>query len=241
MLTPEVQEILFELGVGDKIIANTKFCDYPKEAKKLPKVGDFRTPDIEKILGLNPDIVFVTELVQKNVIDTFKKLNLRYSVIYSRSVEEMFENITKIGKIMKKEQEALKIIERLKNELKKIRYSGIRPKVFPILWDNPVYTAGAETIIDDVITKAGGINPAKKYKKGYFIVNEEFIVTSKIDFLLLCDRTINKNSTFIKMLKQNNPSLKVITEINPDIILRASPRIIEGIKELNKILYERAL
>lgn len=241
MLTPEVQEILFELGVGDKIIANTKFCDYPPEARSLPKVGDFRTPDIEKILSLKPDIVFVTEIVQKNVITTLKRLNLRYAVIYSRNLEEMFENIIKIGKIVKKEQEALEIVKRLKSELKLLTYSKTRPKVFPVLWDNPIYTAGAETIIDDVITKAGGTNPAKEYKKGYFIVNEEFVVTYKIDFLLLCDRNININSTFIKMLKQNNPSLKVIKEINPDIILRASPRIIEGIKELNKILYERAL
>jgi len=239
VLSPEVQEILFELGVGEKIVGNTKYCDYPEYAKNITKVGDFKNPNIEKILSLKPDIIFVTDFVQKDTINTLKKLNLKYCVIYSRNINEMFENILYIGEISGKQKQAKAIIKRLKKELEHIKRIIPKPKVFPLLWDNPIYTAGDETIVNDMIERSGAINLAKFYGKNYFSIDEEFLISSDIDFIILCDKSINTNSTLIKLIKKNKPDIEIISQINPDLMLRASSRIIEGIKELNKILYER--
>lgn len=241
VLSPEVQEILFSLGVGNRIVGNTEYCDYPEEAKNITKVGDFRNPDIEKIILLKPDIIFLTDFVQRNIVSSLKRLKLNYVVIYSKDINELLKNIEYIGKIFKKESAADNIIQDIQDRLRNLKKIENKPIVLPVLWIKPVYTAGNKTLVNDVIEKAGGKNLLKKYKDNYFTVDSEFLLSHKIDYILICDKSINTNDRLIKNIKKNNKDCKLIYNISPDLILRASPRTIHGIEKLNTIFYERTL
>lgn len=196
---------------------------------------------MEKILSLKPDLVFVTDYIQKDTIFVLKKLKIRHIVVYSKNLKEMFKNISFIGGIFAKEETAERIINNMKDQIANLKRPKEKPVIFPLIWDNPVFTAGDETIINDVIETAGGQNISKRYGKNYFRVDEEFLLSSDIDIFLFCDPTINKDSTLMKMVKKNNPLIKIISQIHPDTLLRASPRLLEGIKELNRIIHEKDL
>jgi len=237
--SPEVQEILYALNVHKKIIANIVYCDYPEKLKKLPKVGDFLHPNIEKIVKLNPDLVILTDYTQKDAINTLSRLGIKIMVVYINSLSQLYDFIYKFGIIFNKEKKAKKIIAQIKSKLKKnITHIKEKPKIFPILWDKPIRTAADMTLLNEVIEKAEGINISKKIGKGYLTINEEFLIKNKPDYILLCDKNINVKQS-LKKLFLKYPDIKIIDTINPNLILRASPRIIQGIIILNKIITKK--
>ncbi len=234
VLSPEVTEIMFAIGAGKSIVGNTIYCDYPEEAKKIYKVGDFLNPDVEKIVKLNPDYVFLTSGVQTKLLLTFKRLNIKYLVVTSNNVEQLLKNIKLIGKITGKKKESEKLVKVIKETVENIRIKSKRmkyhPLVLPLLWHRPVYTAGRNTILNDIIRIAGGRNIGAKAGKGYFIIDNEFLLKNTPDIVIILDKKIPVNK--VKRLRWVRKNTKIIKDINPDLLLRAGPRIKEGIKQL---------
>lgn len=235
VVSPEAQEILFELGLGSRIVGNVKQCDYPKKARSIAKVGDFQNPNLEKIVKLKPDLIIVTGNVQQKLIHKLEKLNLPVFVLYIRSIIELNNFILMFGQMFDKQEQARICINKINTALQSLNNISEKNKVFPVLWGDPLMTCGSFTLVDAVITYAKGVNMARTIGKEYFNVDQEYLLRNKPDFLLICDKNIDIKAS-LPLVFSKHKDIIIINNIDPDLLLRAGPRIVQGIKLLNQAL-----
>ncbi len=249
-LSPSTTEILFALGLKDKIVAVTSFCDYPEEAKKIEKIGTFSEPNIEKIVSLNPSIVFTTGLEQAPVIARLKKSGLKVVVSDPKNMAELFESILQIGKATDKEKEAeelkenmLRRLEAVKAKVAKIPIEK-RVSVFVEIWHDPIMTAGPGAFVDELINLAGARNIAYDAPLPYSRFSSEVIIERNPDVIILgyMDKA-NESAQLIKerMGWQDIAAVKnnrIVRDINPDLIFRPGPRLVEGLERIYQSLYD---
>ncbi len=242
-LAPSITETLFFLGLGDKVVGVTRYCDFPPEAKTKKIIGGVIDPNYEIIVSLKPDLIIMTvEGNTKEAFDKLSSLGFKIFVTNPRNFEGIFKTILDIGKICGVEKRAIFLVDSLKNELgkiKKINTSKTKPKVFVLLSLNPLMTAGKNTFINEIIENAGGTNIAENSKQNYPIFNREEILKLDPDIIILTDPEIEKDELLnffpewkhMKAIKENK-----IFKINPDILLRPSPRVILATKIIAQMI-----
>ncbi|HOK56646.1 MAG TPA: helical backbone metal receptor [bacterium] len=175
-LGPAITEDIFLLGKGDKIIGNTIYCTRPEEAKYKEKVGNVIDVNIEKIYSLKPDIVFATNLTNPKDVKKLRDLGIRVEIIsYSLNFKQLCNDFIKIGKIIGKEKEAKEIVEKVKREIEEIKKKSKRkkPKVLIQVGTRPLWVAGTDSFVNDIIEFTGGENVIKG--KGGIYSMEEII------------------------------------------------------------------
>ncbi|GAF93673.1 unnamed protein product, partial [marine sediment metagenome] len=166
-----------------------------------------------------------------------------------RNFRELFDALLEIGQATETLQRAEKIVEQMQAELKTIaeRFKPIqlwqRPKVFVEIWYDPITTAGQASFIDEVITRAGGVNVAGNIKQPYPRVNPEKVIEWNPDVIVLCymgqggcpgaQLAGRIGWADISAIRKG----RIIEDISSDIILRPGPRLIEGVKILAQHLY----
>lgn len=198
-LGPYVTENICLLGVSDKIIGVTIHeLTNRKEGKQI--IGTLLQPNIEKIVSLRPDIVIASK--EGNRPAAVKKL--QSSGIKVLTLEELFSfedictNFAQLGKILGKEKEASRIIQREKNNLDKLRKefrTGKKKKVLFALGLKPIYTVGAKTYISQMIQYAGGENIFGNIRKKYMAVSLEETVKRNPDAILMLEMGQGKKAT----------------------------------------------
>lgn len=249
-LAPAATEILFALGLGEQIIGDTTFCDYPEAAKSIPKVGTFSEPNIEKIVSLRPDIIFATGLEQTPAVNRLEKLGLKVVVSDPKTMLELFQSILQIGELTNRERQAKDLIEDMQKRIEKIKEKvakipqGKRPKVFIEIWHDPIMTAGPGSIVDELLHLAGADNIAYDTPRAYSRLSAEVIIERNPEVIILgymanddVKDLISKRTGWqnIKAVKDKH----IISDINPDVIFRPGPRIVEGLEEIYNSLYEQ--
>lgn len=247
-LAPSTTEILFALGLDDEIIGVSSYCNFPEKARAKEKVGSMNEPNIERILALKPDVVFLTGLEQDPIIAKLKKLNVRVFVSDPPNIEELYKSIGDMAKVVGRDKEAALVINKMKEDIAaitdKVRAVPLdkRPKVFVEVWNNPIMTAGKGSYIDDLIRIAGGINIAGDTKKPFSYFNAEEVIQRDPDVIIMgyMDRADGRELTAKRFGWENISAVKngrVYNDINPDIIFRPGPRVAEGLREIHKRLY----
>lgn len=242
-LAPSVTEILYKLGVEEKIVGVTKNSNYPPKVEEKNIVGGFSHPVLEQIVDLNPDVVFTAGIEQKDITLKLKKLDIKTVTIQPKGIEELYESIKKIGKITNSFIVAKEVVQKLKKSVHSVneKFSHLplkkRPTIFVLLWHDPLLTAGKNSFVSDVVKHAGGVNVVGKLIHSYSRYNLEVLIQKKPDYILVCGMEPNVNLNYIKKISKLTNS-KIIREINPDLILRPGPRIRKGIKEIYKKIYK---
>ncbi len=249
-LTPATTEILFALGLNEEIVGVTAFCDYPPEAKNIEKVGSFSEPSIEKILKLNPGYIFATGLEQEDVVHKLRQLNLKVYVSHPSCLSELFTTIEEIGSITHRKNEALFLIKKMQSKIgeveNKVRQipAAEKPKVFVEIWHNPLFTAGKNSFVDELISLAGGVNIAYNTPRPYSYFSPELLIKYDPDCIILGHSLGQPEINQLKnqMGWQNVKAVKnnrIYADINPDLFLRPGPRLIEGLEEIYKAIHKR--
>jgi len=246
-LAPSTTEILFALGLNEQVIAVSSFCNFPEAARTKEKIGDFSRPNIEKILSLKPDYIFCTGLEQAPVIEELRRLKLNVYVSDPVNVSQLLDSIRNIGAITQKKDASEKIIgeiSRAVGEVKArvLRANKPRPKVFIEIWYDPLTTAGPGSFVDELLSIAGGENIASDTKRPYSIYSPEQVIKHKPDCILLAYMGVQRPSNLLleRAGWQDIPAVRnkrLYDDINPDIILRPGPRIVEGLEEIHKRLF----
>ncbi len=248
-LTPATTEILFALGLDEEIVGVSSFCNYPPEAKNKEKIGTFSQADVEKILLIKPDIVFCTGLEQTPMVTKLKQLKLNVCVSDPSNFDELFQSIREIGELTNKKDAAGRLIEKMKTAIQEItsRTKTIsydtRPKVYVEFWHDPLMSAGKGSFIDELIFLAGGINISHELPRAYSFFSTEQVIKYNPDVIFLAYmRGKNPASMLESRFGWRKISAvknrRVYNDIDPDILLRPGPRLIEGLKEIYKRLYE---
>lgn len=250
-LTPASTEILFALGLEDEIIGVSSYCDWPPQARRKESVGSFSNPNIEKIISLKPDMVFLTGLEQERLKTILSKLGIDYVVLHPSNLKELILSIEKTAKLTGREKESRILINNITDVMRRIKttVSKIpekdRPRVYLEFWHDPVMTVGGDSFINDMIETAGGINIAKDLRRSYSRIDPEVVILRNPNVIILTYHI--KNESCIKKIFtgrigwQNIDAVKnnrIFQDINPDLVLRPGPRVIEGLTELYKRFYE---
>jgi iron complex transport system substrate-binding protein len=232
-LAPSNTEILFALGLGDKVVGVTDWCDYPPEALEKEKVGSYDTPDIEKIVALNPDLVLVAYGTTMDVINNLVGLGLTVFGIKSTDLDDVLNDIRTVGNITGKKAEADALTSEMESRIQAVtdQTEGLeeRPRVFYIVWHDPLWTAGSETFIHELIEKAGGVNICQNIT-GYTTISIEEIVARNPEVIITSEFSFEwaQNETLLQ--GTNASQTERIYTGDDDLVQRPGPRLVEGLE-----------
>jgi iron complex transport system substrate-binding protein len=248
-LSPSNTEILFALGLGDKVVGVTEYCNYPQAAATKPKIGGFSTVDIEKVVSLEPDLVLAADIHSKTAIPALEKLGLTVVALTPNSLPEVLDSITLIGKITGQNKQASKLVSDLRPRIEAITDKtqtlspNQRPRVFYITWHDPLMTAGTGTLADDVISSAGGQNIASDISGDKTIDLETVIYRDPQ--VIVASIGMGTGEDLPWQYVQNEPRLKNtqallndrIYKIDGDLIHRPGPRIVEALEQMAHFIH----
>ncbi|MCB0752747.1 MAG: ABC transporter substrate-binding protein, partial [Ignavibacteriae bacterium] len=195
-LAPNLTELLFELDAGNKIIGNTKYCNFPDSAKNIEKVGDLLTIDVEKIVSLNPDLIFITvEGNSKSDYEKLKDLGLKVFVSNPRSYRGIKKTLTDMSKILGKESFADSLIKGWDVRIEKVKKTHdiiFSQTVLFLVSTNPIFTVGKNSFVNEILTFAGLINISADENNNYPMFSREEIVKRDPDYILLYQNNTNR-------------------------------------------------
>jgi|UniRef100_A0A7C6A964 iron complex transport system substrate-binding protein len=234
-LVPSITEIIFALGKDDCLVGNTIYCDYPEEAKKIYKVGDFSNPNLEKIVGLKPDIVFATMPEQKIIIERLKELKIPVFVSQPVSIDSMLKEIKAIGKILGVPQKGESLTMALATELDQIKPKNLAIPVYLEIAQTPLITVGGGSFINDVLNRAGGRNIFGFLTQEYPVIDAEAVIKLNPKVIFILHPLAKKEEVKKRIGWQKITAVKenrIYDDVNPDLIFRPGPRIVQGIKAL---------
>ena len=245
-LAPSITEILFALGLGDRIVGVTKHCDYPAEALTKTSVGSYIDLNIEKILTLNPDLVIATaDGNEKGSVDRLAVFKIPVFITNPKKLDEVFETIKIIGRITKQEKRAENMVRSLKKRADGIVQACLplsRPRVFLQINEHPLITVGKDTFHNHLINLAGGINISGNDSTKYPKYSLEQVLRSKPDVLLI---TSMERGVMAERKKERwrqwrqLPAVKQdrIHILDSDLLDRPSPRLVDGLEALARAIH----
>ncbi len=180
-LAPNVTEILFALGLGDRIVGATRFCDHPDGARAVPRVGGLVDPNVEIVRSLDPDLVIGFRGNPLRVLERIGKLGLSVFVLdIGESLEALPPLIERIGAVTRTEERAARLASSLRERIGAVGAAmagiGARPRVFVLLYGQGLWTCGGESYLDDLISRAGAENVAAHLPKKWALYKREQIV-----------------------------------------------------------------
>lgn len=192
-LTPVGTEILFELGQGDNIIGVTDFCDYPAEAAKKPKMGDFAAVNFEAVMSMKTDLLLLQDM-HMQFTPQLDKLKIPYLVMNQNSIDEICDSITRLGEVCSARDKAAKLVSNIRADvdLVKSKVRGLkRPKVILCVSRelsehqiNSFYVASNNNFYGEMISLAGGENAVSEKKTPYPQVSLEGLMNINPDVII---------------------------------------------------------
>ncbi|MGI6642753.1 MAG: ABC transporter substrate-binding protein [Bacillota bacterium] len=239
-LSPALTEIVFALGAGDRLVGVTNYCNRPEDAQKIEKVGDAFNLNLEKLVSLKPDLVLIAgtrDQESQNQKD-MRRLEIPAYSSGPSTVEEVFSDIESLSKVLGVDAEGEALVERLRGELDSVLANvaadpADRPSVFVAI-DQDLWTVGPGSFIDEAVSLAGGRNVVDDVDLQYLQISMEDLLQRNPDVILIA---IPEEVAGPLLARPGWGVLKAVSHgkvffVNPDLISRPSPAVIEGIKEL---------
>ena len=248
-LAPSNTEILFALGLADKVVAVTDYCNYPPEAKEKASIGGFSTPNIEKVVALSPDLVVATSIHQKQVIPNLEQRGITVFALAPKTLDEVLEAITLVGEITGKEKEASNLVREMRERITAVtdKTSSLteaqKPRVFYITWHDPLKTAGAGTLHDELIQKAGGTNIARNLT-GYSGITLEAVIDANPEVMIAgvgmgtgADAPLQFAVTEPRLRNTDARQHNRVYAIDVDLVGRPGPRIVAALEQFAQYIH----
>ena len=242
-LSPSGTEILFALGLNDKLVARTDFCNFPEEAKKIDSVGGFdgKSFSIETVLSFSPDFVYLTNVMHNHLVNTLESLGIKVYLSDINSIEDIYKEITEISKLFGIEKIGKQYVDKMSLELSNIKKDNIQKTIYCEIFNSPFLTCGKNSFINDIIEYAGGKNIFDFLESSYPQVSEEIIIMSNPKIILAPDYSeTDLEKFYYRNAWQNIDAIKnkKVFSVSGDIFTRPGPRVVEAVKLLKEILNE---
>jgi iron complex transport system substrate-binding protein len=240
-LAPANTEIVYSLGIFDRVVGVTTWDNYPAQVTDVAKVGDFTTPNLEAIAAARPDLILVTGGVQADVISKLEGVGAKVVVVDPQTLEGVYSAIGMVAKITGTTVKGDAVVAGMKKDLAAItaKLTGAEPvKSFIEIGWNPLFTAGPGTLLDDLLVKAGGVNVVKE--NGYVGYSVEQLVTDQPEVYLGTVSSIGDLGAFRKRPGCSAlPAVKAgrVYPLDDDLVSRPGPRVIKGVREIAAALH----
>lgn len=253
-LAPNVTEILFSLGAGDRIVGVSSFCNYPPEALLKEKIGGYTNPNLEVIVSLKPDLVIGTPNVgnKEAILNLKKVIDADILLFKAENLEDSYKMIEDIGRSIGEEERAGKLVLSLKSEIKslqKMASSLERKRLLLSLSIDPMIAATVHSYPGTLAEIAGAdLIPSPSSSRGqtndYPMINLEEIIHLDPDVIIqtMMDSADKMGEKRIKKFWERWESISAVQKQNifvipGDLILRPSPRAAEGVRFLFKLIH----
>lgn len=243
-LAPNLTEIVFALGAGDRLVGNTTFCDYPAAAKQVSKVGDTLHPSIERIIALRPQLVLVSTASQLEVFT--KQLADQQIAVYVTDPHDLagvFRSIENVASLLNLPENAPEVVGSLRNRTASVEEAlkSAKPvKVFYQLSAEPLYTAGRDAFVTDIIRLAGGQSVTADVPGGWPKFSAESALAANPDAIILpTGGSMGAANSTVARALADSPAVRNgrIYRIDGDHLTRPGPRAVDGLEEIARALH----
>ncbi|WP_223296008.1 cobalamin-binding protein [Shewanella sediminis] len=236
-LSPHSVEMLYAIGAGESIVATTEHADYPQEAVQIPRIGGYHGIQIERVIELDPDLVVVWG--SGNKAEDVEKLNKLGFKVYNsdpKTLEAVAGELEELGELTGHQEQASMVIADYQLQLKELRASNaVKPKVkvFYQLWSTPLMSVAKNSWIQQIIDVCHGENV-------FFDADSDYPQLSLENVLMKMPEVILQSQDKGNILGvdwsqwQEIPAVKNehIYPLNADLLHRAAPRAILGVRSL---------
>ncbi|HEV8635040.1 MAG TPA: cobalamin-binding protein [Chloroflexota bacterium] len=242
-IAPSNTEILFALGLGDRVVAVDQYSNFPPEAKQKAQLGSYVKPNLEALVAATPDLVLATEVHTKSVLPELEGRNLTAVVVDPKNVDEVFDRILLVGKVTGQDARAEKLVGELKERTASVTAKvKDAPKTRVFLELSPeLHTAGPGTFVHDLIERSAGQNVAADAGQPWPQLSLEALVQRDPEVILLADEVAGETPEKVKARpawdKVSAVKAGRVVVIDPDLASRPGPRIVDGLELVARALH----
>lgn len=238
-LAPHVTEMLFAAGGGERIVGTVSYSDYPPAARNIPRIGDNRQIDIERLIALKPDLLVVwRHNASARQMEQLRKLGIPLFYSEPHKLDDVPDTLLRLGRLLGTEQQARQSAAELRRQLSSLsaRYRN-RPavRVFYQVWDRPLYTLNGQHIVSDAIRLCGGENVFARLPLAAPSISIEAVLQEDPEAIVSGDRR-DQATSGLDIWKQYQALLAVrrgnLFAVDADLLSRSGPRIVAGAAQL---------
>ncbi len=247
-LSPSNTEVVFALGLDDRVVGVTEYCNYPPEALEKDQVGGFSTPSIERIVELEPELILASTIHEEEVI-RLEELGLPVLVVESSTLIDLYTSISLVAEVTGIVDDGEALIDSMRKRINAVEsiVAGIDPedkvRVYYEVYSDPLMSAGKGAFINEIISLAGGVNIFADINENYPTISAEVVAERQPDIILFPDyhgtadfvidgMTARPGWESIPAVRENR-----VYAISDDTFARPGPRVVEAVEEAAEIFY----
>lgn len=249
-LAPNVTEIVCALGARDRLVGVDAASDYPPEVAKVQRVGQFLNPNLERIVALRPDVVFLSSAtVTKAAAEELRaRFHAPVFVLNPRRVSDVVANIQVVGQVLGLQAEADAVTAEMQARFDRVEAAVAaypRRTLFLEVWHDPLTTIGPNTVLDDLIRMAGGENVAAKQPREFPTFSLEALIRADPEVYVVATMA---DGRFFGGPLNRRPGYQALRAVKhgrvhrvpADPVLRPTPRLAEGAEHLARAIHPEA-
>jgi len=246
-LAPNLTEIVFAIGGQENLVGDTEYCDYPPEAKFIAKVGDTIHPSVERIIALKPQVVLVSTASQLEAFT--QQLDAHQIAVFvtdPHDLEGVFRSVEQVGKILNRESQAQQLVASLRERTGAVQQRVAKEspvRLFFQLSAEPLFTAGRDAFVTDLIRRAGGISVTADVPGAWPKFSAESALAARPDAIILSTGgSMGAANSAVADALRGSPAVLngKVFKINDDHLVRPGPRAVDGLEEMAKALHPEA-
>ncbi len=244
-LAPSLTEIAYAVGAGDRLVGVTEHCDFPPEATRKPKIGGIYTLNLEAILSLKPDLLLATtEANREEHIRALERLGLPVYVVHTVDVPSVLESIGRVGRLLGEPAEGERLVARLRRETEALARAvdrSPRPRVLYVVWGSPLIVPGRDTLITDLIRRAGGESVSAEERSEFPRFSVEEAIARQPERIVLASHARGSVEDHLRLWPQLRlfPAAREgrVGVVDGDLTHRSGPRVAEALRALARLIH----
>lgn len=246
-LAPNLTEIVFAIEAGDRLVGRTSFCNYPAAAKSVAEVGDTLNPSLERIIALRPQVVLISTASQLEVFtQQLQNQNIAVFVTDPHDLEGVFRSIEQIGHMLGQTERATQLLQNLRERTTAVELAVKNQtpvRVFFQLSAKPLYTAGHDAFVTDLMRRAGANSVTANVPGAWPKYSDESVFAAKPEAIIVPTGGSmgEANASVTEALNQSPAVLNNrVYRIDGDHLVRPGPRAVDGLEEIAMALHPLA-
>jgi iron complex transport system substrate-binding protein len=249
---PSNTEILFALGLEEYVVGVTQYCNWPPAVLEkvsrgqITLIGGYADPSLEKIVSLSPDLVLAATDLQFEFVSVLSNRGVVVVALNPKTVSDVVDDIALVGTICGRVAEANGLIENLQRRLsyvdRMVADASTKPRVYYELWYDPLMSFGPQTVVNELIVRAGGENIFHDASTMYPIVSSETVIERDPEIIVVPESYMGGVSSSDFGKRPGWSVIKAVREgsvytIDENLIVRTGPRIVEGLENIASIIH----
>jgi iron complex transport system substrate-binding protein len=244
-LAPSLTEVAYAVGAGDRLVAVTDNCDFPPEVAGKPRIGGIYNPNFEAILSARPDLVLATtEGNREEHLRRLLALGLAVYVVKPVDLPSVLDAIGRVGRVLAQAAETERLVAALRRDADGVARAvdgARRPRVLYVVWGSPLIVPGRDTLLTDLIRRAGGESVSGEEPQDYPRFSMEEALARRPERIVLGGHGRRSVEEHLRLW----PQLRLLAAaregrvgvVDGDLTHRPGPRVIEALRELARLIH----